>query len=149
MREKVQIKLGISKEWLEQHRGWRRKDCQEHKIDRVPQSTSPIGVMIDGSMDIARKDQQIVFARAVVNGAAQELFLGVRPARDGGADAIVQVLLLVVDDMLIDRKRILVLGTDGAGPMSGEHTGVGARVQRLQPFLLQNHCINHRYSVDI
>ena len=106
------------------------------------QSGSPIGIMIDGSLDVSRKDQHIVFVRTV-DGEARELYIGIRPVRDGGSESIVSVLWVLVDDMLIDRKRIFILATDGAGPMMGEHTGVGARMQHIVPFLLQN-CCNHR-----
>ena len=146
VRNKVQVKLGIDSKWLEKHREWRATDAAERKLDlKSIQSSSPIGVMIDGSLDISRKDQHIVCARTVVDGQAETVVLGIRPSDSGSSSAILNVLLCVVDDMLIDRSRIFILGTDGASPMMGEHTGVGARLQRQLPFLLQNHCYEHRY----
>ena len=146
IQEHVLIKLGIDAAWLKSHRGWTAKDVIEKKVGRVPQSSTPIGVMIDGSTHSARKDQHIVFARSTVAGRLETLFLGVRPVDDGGSASITATLLSIIDDSFIDRSRVVILATDGAKPMIGEHTGVGARLRQISPFLIQVHCINHRYE---
>lgn len=104
--------------------------------------------MVDGTTDSGRLDQHIVFARAIVNGRAETLFLGVQPVRDGSAEAITETTWAIIDSMFIDRERILFLGTDGAGPMMGQHNGVGARMIRERPFLLHIHCVTHRYGEE-
>lgn len=143
-KELVQIKLGIDPDWLKRHRGITKEDIEHRKL-KVPQATTPIAIMVDGSTDSARLDQHIVFARAIVNGRAETLFLGVRPVSDGSAEAITETTLMIVDLMFVDRSRIFFLATDGAGPMMGVHNGVGARLLRLLPFLLHVHCVDHRY----
>lgn len=130
------MKLGMDHNWLKQ---WRLGKVS----GPARQSMSPIAIMTDGSVDIACKDQYIVFARAIVNGRAETLFLGAKSSK-ASADAITEAVLSIVDEMLIDRRRIFFLATDGAAVMTGVHNGVAAQILRELPFLIHVHCITHR-----
>jgi hypothetical protein len=142
IRETMLIKFGIDPTWLRSHR-LGDQDTNEWK-ERVPQANTPIAVMVDGSTDSACLDQQIVFGRCVVDGKMETHLLGVAPSKNGGSEAITNVVWQIVDQCHIDRNRIFFLGTDGASSMIGENSGVGARMQHELPFLIQNHCVDHR-----
>ena len=110
----------------------------------APQSTSPIGIMVDASSDSARREQCIIFARLVVRGEVATRFLGIKELANGDAASYLKVIWELIDELKVDRNRVFWLGTDGAGPMIGQHAGLGALMRRVIPFLLSNHCIDHR-----
>ena len=159
IRDMVKRKLGIptSTELKEQQRERKEsmefkvekeakdgKDEKEEKKEKSPVERGPLSLMVDGSCDSAKQEQEIVCVKGVVNGEASTHFLCVRAVRDGTAEVAEAMIDALLSEMAIDPNRVFSLGTDGAGPMTGEHTGLGARLRRKFAFLLQHHCVCHR-----
>ncbi|KAI4813334.1 hypothetical protein KUCAC02_024666, partial [Chaenocephalus aceratus] len=47
----------------------------------------------------------------------------------------------------IELSKVMGLGSDGASVMTGKHAGVGALLKRVNPFLIQVHCVAHRAAL--
>lgn len=110
------------------------------------QPYAPIAIMVDATSDSSNTEQCIIYARVLAEGRVVTHFLGIKPLRNGDADSYLNVIWEQVDELKIERKRIFWLGTDGASTMIGEKAGLGALMKRVVPFMLTNHCVDHRYA---
>ena len=145
IRKTPNAKQTETKSEAKKEKGDGKDEKVEVKIAPNASSRSPLSIMIDGSTDSARLDQQIMFIRGVVNGLSSTHFVGVKSVKDGGSESTERVIWELVEELHLDKHRLFGLGSDGAKQMTGKHAGVGARIVRVLAFLLQNHCITHRY----
>lgn len=99
--------------------------------------------MLDGSTDVSTNEQQIIYARILVDNKPQNRFLGIISLKQSTASNIAEELGLFLTEIgIVDWKNKLVgLGTDGASVNIGVRGGLGVLLQNDIPHLIQVHCV--------
>jgi hypothetical protein len=103
--------------------------------------------MIDESTDISVKKQLVLYGRTVVEGKLSTRFLKVVDLPDGKACTITQALIAYLQSFGLSIDSLSSFGSDGASVMTGRHSGVAARLCRLNGQIIQIHCICHRLAL--
>lgn len=100
-------------------------------------------MLLDETSDIIHKKLVILF-RAVVNGKCQTLFARSTSVHNEKADTLVWALVTFLEDEGICAQG---LGIDGAPVTLGCLNRVGARLKQLNTFLVQVHCVAHKFAL--
>ena len=87
--------------------------------------------MADESTDITSKEELSVCARWLENGKAAEHFLRIVNSHEVHAEALTQYILQFLSDNGIPLSKLHGLGFDGTNTMSGNNTGVQARIRHF------------------
>lgn len=106
-----------------------------------------IGVLIDETSDITIHKKLVILFKVIVNGECQTIFGTNANVHNGKADSLVQALLQFFNDKEISITKCMGLGSDGAPVMLGRLNGVGAQLTRLNPYLVQVHCVAHKLAL--
>lgn len=110
-----------------------------------------VSLMIDGSTDVAVKEQVIVYVRILKDGRPVTIFLGLISVKSGTAEGIFAGLDAFLTELGINnwKLKLVGLGTDGASVNVGSRGGLGAILKRDIPHLIQVHCIAHKLELAI
>jgi hypothetical protein len=125
------------------------KRIRSQLLDAVHLS-SFFSIMIDEATDVTNISQFITVIRFVGNDARpHNCFLDLRPLglAGGTGEALEALLLTVFKEFGLDPKRFVGISTDGAAAMRGKEKGVVARLIAKFPWLLSEHCYNHRLAL--
>jgi hypothetical protein len=117
-------------------------------LDKINRSDY-VGIVTDETLNCTLDKKLIVFARIVVDGVSETVFLGNYTIDNGTAECVHNKLQEVLKEWNIDehRPRLAGFGSDGASVMTGIHNGVGARMKALQPAMAHVHCVAHRCAL--
>lgn len=122
---------------------------EREKLASEVKSAKFLTFLSDGSTDASVKEQEMFFVRYVVNGNISVRFLAVINVDRPDAESIVSALKDAYSsiDCPWDTicQKVVGLGCDGASVMTGNKTGVIARIQRELPSTVVIHCFAHRY----
>ena len=77
------------------------------------------------------------------NGCAKTVFHGNYTVAAGDAETIYNKVVEGCENIGLDPRKIVGLGSDGASVMLGKKTGVGVRLKARSPHLTHVHCIAH------
>ncbi|XP_070206187.1 uncharacterized protein C17orf113-like, partial [Littorina saxatilis] len=115
------------------------------KIDR----SDYVGIVIDETLNCTLDKKLIVFARIVLDGTPETVFLGNYTIDNGTAECVYAKVREVLREWGIDEDhpRLAGLASDGASVMTGQITGVGVRMKEKQAKLIHLHCIAHRTAL--
>uniref|UniRef100_H3ALD6 DUF4371 domain-containing protein n=1 Tax=Latimeria chalumnae TaxID=7897 RepID=H3ALD6_LATCH len=102
-----------------------------------------VAIMVDETSDISLHSQaSVVFRYVDEDGKAQEQFVGFKDiSADRSAKALADMVFKYLEEFQCGNK--LVAQTDGAAIMSGEVSGLQARVRERYPKALFVHCYAH------
>lgn len=107
-------------------------------------------LMEDGTRDKNNRENIAIAIRYVKNGSVKESLLTVTTTKNLDAATFTEATLNILTENKIDLNRILSQCYDGASVMSGNVSGVAARIQkkigRPVPYI---HCFNHRVHLVV
>ena len=66
---------------------------------------------------------------------------------DGKAETIVNEIKTLMSTKNIPMDKISSLASDGAAVMTGRHNGVGAKLKKDIPHMVQVHCVAHKLAL--
>ena len=110
--------------------------CRERILNRIKDSPF-IGLMLDESLDIAVQKKLVLYCKTVHGGEAKVEFGANVEVVDGKAETIMHAVTTFLTNNDIDMNKTSGLGTDGANVMVGRKSGVGVRLQALNPRLVR------------
>ena len=109
-----------------------------------------LGIMLDETCDISVQKKLAIYVKFIENGTTTVAFLGNNQITDCTAAGIESSLV----DFLVSKgictenfEKVFGLGTDGAAVMTGRLNGLGAKLKRRNPELVQVHCVAHRLNL--
>lgn len=120
----------------------------EYKNFRSKLKASPfITLILDETTDISVFKQLVVYILFLDNETPTVKYSRLLKLDACDADSIMRKIQEHLNHLGVDMKRVIGLGTDGASVMTGRHNGVAVQMQRMNPFLLFNHCCAHRLAL--
>lgn len=123
-------------------------DIITEDVDNKLRDSKFIGIIVDESTDVSVHKKLAIYARVVLKGKPQVLYLDCVNIEDGRAATIVKEVEFLCAQKGLDTARIISLSSDGASVMMGKNNGVGAIWKRAhQPRLIHVHCVAHRLAL--
>ena len=118
------------------------------RLDEV-RTAGYFGLMIDEGTDIGWESVLIEYVKYVnqQTGWVHVKFHKLMELQAKDAGTLTEGILQQHEEDRLDVKKMASLGADGASVMSGELSGVGAQLQKLNPFLLRHHDCAHREAL--
>jgi hypothetical protein len=105
-------------------------------------------VLVDESTDVAVEKHLAVYVRYMSPDMRPvERFLQLTELTKSDAATIHASLVEVLEDRGLSMHKLVGFGSDGASVMTGEQTGVGARLKHGNPYITTMHCIAHRAAL--
>ncbi|KAI4800054.1 hypothetical protein KUCAC02_016591, partial [Chaenocephalus aceratus] len=117
------------------------------QLDEKLKASEFIGIIIDETVSITVENKLIVYAKIENKGKIDNFFLGNYNLHSGTAQCIYEKVVEVLRGRGIELSKVMGLGSDGASVMTGKRAGVGALLKRVNPFLIQVHCVAHRAAL--
>ena len=112
--------------------------------------TEYVAVIVDGSIDSATIDNEIVFMQTCIDGDIHTDFLRCCHVERGNAEGVVKAIKRAsrhVDKWENFTKKLVALGSDGASVMLGKNKGVIALLQKENSRVIGVHCSGHRLEL--
>ena len=112
-----------------------------------------VSLLIDETVNVTFHKKLIVsfFDTSMKNGCAKTVFHWNYTVAAGDAETIYNKLVEVCENIALDPRKIVGLGSDGAWcqmvRILGKKTGVGVRLKACSPHLTHVHCITHRVNL--
>lgn len=117
-------------------------------------------VLCDGSTDKGILEQEAVYVRYMKENEPVTRFIGITNPDTVDAAGIFNAINSVLTSNLIDEKqgetldnnvykKLINANFDGASVMSGDVSGVQARLKKKQPGLLYTHCVAHKLELAV
>ena len=103
--------------------------------------------MIDESTNLSVRKNLVIYVNVFHKGNVETLFADLCEMKQCDASALTEAIVQYLNNKNIDVEKISGLGSDGASVMVGQHTGVGARLKELNPFMLSMHCVAHKLAL--
>lgn len=124
-------------------------DTIEETICRNIHSSDYLGLIIDESTDITIHKKLNVYVKCLnVDGNEPVThFLDCVNVPDGKAETIEFKIKRLMENKDIKMKKLTSLASDGASVMTGRLTGVGARLRKDIPHMIQVHCVAHKLAL--
>ena len=120
-------------------------DCLELQLVELIHNTPFAGIMIDESTDLSvRKNLVVVLSKS---GDVCCYFACLAEMKQCDAEALTEAIVQYLNQRKIDISKLSGLGSDGASVMVGKHNGVGVRMKCLNPFMLSNHRVAHKFAL--
>lgn len=121
-----------------------RKDI-DNKVLRSPF----ISIFADESTDIGMEKKLVIYARGVNpdNNIPSTYFLENVKVASGTGQVVSQAILDCLEARKIPMTRVMGFGTDGAKAMTGTKEGATGHLMRVNPMMLNYHCIAHRLAL--
>ena len=110
-----------------------------------------ITILCDESTDIANHKKLVVWA-ILMNVEDKEpmpevIFLTDLHLKHADAGCIALAIMDYLKSMGVGTDKVMGLGTDGASVMTGTKNGLSGRMMRLNPHIINIHCIAHRLAL--
>ena len=102
-------------------------------------------ILVDESKDISRKEQVTFVLRCIdpKEATTHEYFLTFVEAASLDAESLTQYIVSIITKHQLDLTCIVSQGYDGAAVMSGNCSGVQARLKEFAPYAIYIHCHAH------
>ena len=98
--------------------------CRADTLVKLHNSSGPIGLLLDESVDVNSHAQLLIFYRICLDGQAVILFGGIEYLPSTTASAITAAIKHRLRKDKVDIRRVMCLGTDGCSTMFGALSGV-------------------------
>ena len=117
----------------------RKMICEELK------TAGYYSIIVDESRDLAKKEQMSFVVRYfnLNDRKIHERFLSFSQAKCLDAASLSEYIKSFITEFDFDPKKLVSQGYDGASVMSGQYTGVQARVREFCPYAVYIHCHAH------
>ena len=106
-----------------------------------------ISILIDESTDITVSKKLIIYVKYIFEGRDKTSFLCNLEISNGTAAAIKEVIDRYFEKIGVPLSKIVGFGSDGAAVMLGLRNGVATKLREDSPFMLNVHCIAHRFAL--
>ena len=106
-----------------------------------------IGVMVDESLDIATTKKLVTFCKIVNNNELKIEFCANIEVINGTAETIYNAIMEWLESIGVNIAQVSGFGSDGAAVMTGRRTGVGVRLQQVNPRIIHVWCAAHRVAL--
>ena len=108
-----------------------------------------ISVYADESTDIGMQKKLVVYARGIDPDSftPTTYYLENVIVTSGSGQVVSQALLDCIEERNIPMSKVMGFGGDGAKAMTGRKEGVTGHLIRVNPMLLNYHCIAHRLAL--
>ena len=119
-------------------------------IKRRFEKSKFVAVIVDGTVDSSRTENEIVFIQTCIGGEIHTDFLKCCQVQRGNADGILNAIKRAtssISDWKEFGKKLVALGSDGASVMLGSNNGVIALLQKEKPNIIGIHCCGHRLEL--
>ena len=103
-------------------------------------------IQLDGSTDVARCAQLLVFVRYIKDGDVKEEFLFCHALEATTKGDVFQEVFKFFEKEGLSWDNVCGNTTDGAPAMLGSHSGYQAKVKDTNPDTKHLHCMIHRYA---
>ncbi|EFJ10275.1 hypothetical protein SELMODRAFT_427395 [Selaginella moellendorffii] len=96
------------------------------------------GIMLDESTDISTSKHLIFYVTYIHDARVLTSYLGLSMVNNSSAE-----------DWGLDMSRFVGFGSDSCNVMTGNRTGVAARLKEVNPFMTSTHCLSHRANLCV
>ena len=119
------------------------------KIDNKLLRSPFISIFADESTDIGMEKKLVVYARTLdpENYTATTHYLENVKVSCGSGQVVSQAILDCLEQRNVPLSKVMGFGSDGAKAMTGTKEGVTGHLLRVNPMLLNYHCIAHRLAL--
>ena len=107
-------------------------------------------VVVEGSMDRAINDNEMVYVQYCQAGIIKTNFIYCCQVQRGTVPQILSAIQKATETVMDwdhFKKKLVVLGSDGASVMLGKNNGVIALLQEIQPATIAVHCSGHMFEL--
>lgn len=118
------------------------------------QDSSCFGIMVDDVTDIAVMEQNVIFIQyfSKTTHAAEIKFLAVNNLLEGdatnaNANTITKCILSEVARCNLSTDQLTSIASDGAAVMVGRKNGVATQLKKVNPKLINIHCVCHKLAL--
>lgn len=120
-------------------------------VSEIHDSGGHFGIMMDGSQDIACKEQISIVVRYVDNSNnIMERTIGfVNASKDTSGAALYESLRTSLSNLGLSTYDVVGCSFDGAANMRSENVGVQSRIQADNPVCIFTWCISHRFNLVV
>lgn len=124
--------------------------CLEIICDEITQ-TKYIAIEADETTDCATLSQLVFVVRYELNGVVNERFVSFVVPKGHDAASVSEAIFNELEKLKIDKtpERVIAQSYDGTSVMSGQHTGVQARVKAVYKNAHFVHCYAHQLNLII
>lgn len=114
-------------------------------------ASNAFSVLADETTDIANVEQFSLCIRYFYakSGRVREDFLRFVPVTDVTGEALAHTILSTLDDLGIDKRRLVGQGYDGAAAMSGRFNGAQSHIRAKHEHAVYVHCAAHSLNLAI
>ena len=114
-------------------------------------STDFIAIQADETTDVATLSQLVFIVRYELNGKINERFISYVNPKSLNAEGISEAIFNELQNLGIDKTpdKVIAQSYDGTATMSGQHTGVQARVQAVYKNAHYVHCYAHQLNLIV
>ena len=106
-------------------------------------------VIVDKTPDTSHKEQLSVTVRYVCGENVEERLLSVKKVDETSSETLFKTVCQTFEEHHIDVKNLRGQCYDGASKISGNHTGLQARLKELSPSAMFVHCYAHVLNLVI
>ena len=109
-----------------------------------------VAVIVDGSMDSASIDNEMIYIQSCYQGKVHTNFIRCCQVERGDAKGIIKAIkrgICTITEWKTFISKVVALGSDGASVMLGKNNGVIALLQSEQPSVIAMHCSGHRLEL--
>ncbi|XP_074632698.1 zinc finger protein 862-like [Acropora palmata] len=122
-------------------------DVIEEELLEKLHASPYISILIDESTGITVSKKLIIYVKYILEGRDKTSFLCNLEIPNGTAAAIKEVIDHYVENIRVPLSKIVGFGSDGAAVMLGSKNGVATKLREDSPFMLNVHCIAHRFAL--
>ena len=125
-------------------------DVERQKIIDWFNKSSCVAIIVDGSIDSAVVDNEIVFIQTCTAAEIHTDFLRYCQVQCGNAEGIINAIKRATSSLTIWDKfhqKLVALGSDGASVMTDKKSGVITFLQGDKPSVIGVHCCGHRLEL--
>lgn len=126
--------------------GYLAEVLMEMAVVRI-KSSPYIGVMVDESLDIATTKKLVTFCKIVHNNELKIEFCANIEVINGTAETIYTAITDWLASVGVNINKVSGFGSDGAAVMTGKRSGVGVRLQQINPRIIHIWCAAHRVAL--
>lgn len=122
----------------------------ESSVIKKIKDASFISITMDGTTDLATKEQETLFVRMSLNGAVESQFLQVGEPKSTRSEDLFGLVTSIIEDLQLTdtmKKKLVGFTCDGASNMMGVNKGVGTLLRQQYPTLVVTHCLAHRLEL--
>ncbi|XP_068708005.1 zinc finger protein 862-like [Montipora foliosa] len=121
------------------------------KITKALQESPCISILVDESTDISVTKMLVIYARLVKleTFKPETRFVTNAHVADGTAATITESITKALNQRNVSLQKVTGLGSDGASVMTSNKKGVTGKLERLNPKIVNIHCIAHRLQLCV